>query len=59
IADSGRLRGGRDPGCLVGDSGRLEGLLGRVPDFDSGNLLDDLMEDARRRVAAGEALEEA
>ncbi len=59
VSDSARLRGGRDPGCLVGDSARLKGLLGRVPVFDPEVLLDELMEDARRRVAAGEDLGEA
>jgi len=59
IADSGRLRGGQDPGCLVGDPARLGRLLGRVPAFDPESLLDELMEDARRRVAAGEDLARA
>ncbi len=49
-----RLRGNHDADCLVGDVGRLESLLGEAPTLAMDRLLDELMQDARKRVEAGE-----
>ncbi|HEX9792434.1 MAG TPA: NAD-dependent epimerase/dehydratase family protein [Planctomycetota bacterium] len=49
-----RLRGAGDADHLVGDPTRLASVLGRRPQLDAGALLDELMTDARIRVAAGE-----
>ena len=51
-----RLRGDKDADCLVGDVSRLESLLGEAPTLAIDRLLDELMEDARKRVEAGEDL---
>lgn len=57
--ESARKRGAKDPARLVGDATRLERVLGRKPGFRAEELLDDLMRDARQRVAAGEDLAHA
>jgi hypothetical protein len=58
-SDASRLRGAADADVLVGDPSRLAGLLGAAPPLDGEALLDELMADARRRVAAGESLDGA
>jgi GDP-4-dehydro-6-deoxy-D-mannose reductase len=58
-SDASRLRGAADADVLVGDPSRLAGLLGAAPQLDVEALLDELMADARRRVAAGESLDGA
>ncbi len=54
--DSARLRGSQDANCLVGDNKKLCQLLGKGPQLQFDRLLDELMEDARARVARGEDL---
>ena len=57
--DPGRLRGSADADRLVGDPERLQRLLGRPLHLDREALLDELLADARARVAAGESLVQA
>ncbi len=57
--DPSRLRGAADADALVGDPSRLAALLGAAPVLDEDALLDELMADARARLAAGESLERA
>jgi len=57
--DAARLRGAQDADCLVGDPSRLASLFGTAPRLDRDGLLDELMADARKRVAAGEDLASA
>ncbi|TAH38505.1 MAG: NAD-dependent epimerase/dehydratase family protein [Planctomycetota bacterium] len=54
--DGSRLRGAADAERLVGDPSRLQAALGRSLRLDREALLDELIEDARRRVAAGESV---
>ncbi len=57
--DPARGRGGADADALVGDPARLAGLLGAAPVLDLDRLLDELLEDARARLSAGESLDGA
>ncbi|KAA3607937.1 MAG: NAD-dependent epimerase/dehydratase family protein [Planctomycetota bacterium] len=57
--DPARMRGSQDPSVLVGDPSRLHGLLGTQPTLDVEALLDELIDDARSRVAQGESLQQA
>lgn len=57
--EEARLRGAADANILVGDNRRLHDLLGYAPRLDAEALLDELANDARARVAAGESLESA
>jgi len=58
VRDRARERGD-SANVLVGDPGRLAGLLGCRPSLDPEALADELLADARRRVAAGEDLQGA
>lgn len=57
--EDSRLRGSADASILVGDNRRLHDLLGYAPRLDVDGLLQELADDARARVAAGESLESA
>lgn len=59
VCDDLRMRGDADASRLVGDISRLEKLLGAVPQIDVRFLLNELVSDARARVAAGESLSDA
>ncbi len=57
--DDSRMRGDADADRLVGDTKRLQQLLGYTPQLDVDALLEELVVDSRRRVAAGEDLSQA
>lgn len=57
--DPRRLRPGADADRLVGDTSRLQALLGAAPVLDEEALLDEITADARARVEAGEDLARA
>jgi GDP-4-dehydro-6-deoxy-D-mannose reductase len=59
VADESRMRGDADADRMVGDTSRLEKLLGAAPQIDVNFLLNELVSDARARVAAGESLSDA
>jgi GDP-4-dehydro-6-deoxy-D-mannose reductase len=59
VADESRMRGDADANRMVGDTSRLEKLLGAAPQIDVNFLLNELVSDARARVAAGESLSDA
>jgi GDP-4-dehydro-6-deoxy-D-mannose reductase len=59
VTEESRMRGDADANRLVGDTSRLERLLGTAPKIDLNFLLNELVRDARARVAAGESLADA
>jgi nucleoside-diphosphate-sugar epimerase len=59
VTEESRMRGAADANRLVGDTSRLEELLGAAPQIDVEFLLNELVSDARARVAAGESLSDA
>ena len=59
VSDASRMRGDADANRLVGDTTRLEKLLGRALQIDVSFLLDELVFDARARIAAGEDASQA
>ncbi|MDE0586136.1 MAG: NAD(P)-dependent oxidoreductase [Planctomycetota bacterium] len=59
VTEESRMRGDADASRLVGDTSRLEKLLGAAPQIDVDFLLNELVSDARARVAAGESLSDA
>jgi GDP-4-dehydro-6-deoxy-D-mannose reductase len=59
VSDASRMRGDADASRLVGDTTRLEKLLGRALQIDVNFLLDELVFDARARIAAGEDASQA
>ncbi|MBC8371846.1 MAG: NAD(P)-dependent oxidoreductase [Planctomycetes bacterium] len=59
VSDESRMRGDADANRLVGDTSRLEKLVGVAPQIDVNFLLNELASDARARVAAGESLSDA
>jgi GDP-4-dehydro-6-deoxy-D-mannose reductase len=59
VTEESRMRGDADANRLVGDTRRLEKLLGRALLIDVDFLLDELVFDARARIAAGEDASQA
>jgi GDP-4-dehydro-6-deoxy-D-mannose reductase len=57
--DENRFRGAADASRLVGDTRRLEKILGHKPELDLAELSRELVADARLRVTAGEDLSRA
>jgi len=54
-----RLRGKADANRLIGDTSKLEKLLGCTPSLDLTQLCAELVADARRRVLSGEDVSRA
>lgn len=59
VQEDARMRGDADADRLVGDTTRLSSLLGQAPKLDRDALLDELAQDARARIHAGEDISKA